>query len=185
VAVPEDRRSSAGYGAATTVGGAVLVGLGLLLFVQQAFGFDFGHYGWPLFILLPGLALLGGFAVGGRGAAGLAIPGCVVTMVGLLLAIQNTFDIWQTWAYAWGLIVAAVGLGLRLMGERLGQPRPVVVGTYLLEGGVFAFVVFAVFFELILGLSSVGAGALRGTFGPALLILAGLYLLLRRHPRAL
>src|SRR5919206_4505591 len=92
VAVPEERRSSTGSGAATTVGGAVLVALGLLLFVQQAFGFDFGHYGWPLFIILPGLALLGAFAVGGRGAAGLAVPGCVVTMVGLLLAIQNTFN---------------------------------------------------------------------------------------------
>ena len=183
MAVPEDRRSTGGYGAATSIGGAVLVALGLLLFVPQAFGFDFGHYGWPLFIILPGLAMLGAFALGGRGAAGLAVPGCVVTMVGLLLAIQNTFDIWQTWAYAWGLIVASVGLGLRLMGERLGQPRPVVVGTYLLEGGVFAFVVFAVFFELIVGLSSIGAGAVRGMLGPALLILAGLYLLLRRTSR--
>lgn len=168
---------------AARVGGVVLVGLGLLFLVQQAFGFDVGHYGWPLFIILPGLAMLGAFALSGRGASGLAVPGCVVTTVGLILAIQNTFGVWETWAYVWALIPAAVGLGLRLQGERLGQPRPIEVGTRMLEGGLLGFVVFAVFFELILDISHLGANAARSIVGPAVLILAGLYLLLRRSPR--
>jgi hypothetical protein len=174
------QRSSSNNQAAT-VGGIVLVGLGVLFLAQQAVGFDIGHYAWPIFVLLPGLALLGAFALGPRGAAGLAVPGCVVTTIGLLLAIQNTFNLWATWAYAWGLIVAAVGLGLTLQGQRFGQPKVVRTGIRLLEGGLLGFIVFAVFFELILDINHLGIGVLRGTLGPAVLILAGLYLLLRRR----
>jgi hypothetical protein len=176
------QRSSSSNQAAT-VGGIVLVGLGVLFLAQQAIGFDLGHYGWPIFILLPGLALLAGFALGPRSAAGLAVPGCVVTMVGMILAIQNTFNLWATWAYAWGLIVASVGLGLILQGERLAQPKAVRTGVYMFESGVLAFVVFATFFELVLDISHLGIGVLRGTLGPAILILAGLYLLFRRRAR--
>jgi hypothetical protein len=168
---------------AATVGGIVLVGLGLVFLVQQALGLDIGHFGWPVFILLPGVALLAAFALGPRSAGSLAVPGCVVTMVGLILAVQNTFGVWQTWAYAWGLVVAAVGAGLRLQAERLGQPRLMATGLRLLEGGLLAFIVFAVFFEFILDLSHVGGALPRSVIGPAVLILAGLYLLFRRRAR--
>jgi hypothetical protein len=165
-----------------TVGGVVLVALGALFLVQQAFGFDLGRFGWPLFVLVPGLAFLAAFALGPRSAGGLAVPGCVLTTIGLILAVQNTFKLWPTWAYAWALIPAAVGLGLRLQGERMGQPKVVGVGTRMLEGFLLAFVVFGAFFELIIDLDHLGGGALRGTVGPAILILAGIYLLLRRRP---
>jgi hypothetical protein len=168
---------------AATVGGVVLVGLGLLFLVQQVVGFDIGHFGWPLVVLVPGLAFLAGYALGPRGSAGMAVPGCVLTTTGLILAIQNTFNLWATWAYAWGLVVSAVGLGLTLQAERLGQPRAARTGLYMFESGLLAFVVFATVFELILDISHFGLGPLRGTLGPAVLILAGLYLLLRRRPR--
>jgi hypothetical protein len=173
-----------GTNQAATVGGVVLVGLGVVFLAQQGLGIDLGRYGWPLFVILPGLAFLAAFALGPRSAAGLAVPGCVVTTVGLILAVQNTFNLWDTWAYVWALIPASVGLGLRLMGERLQQPKAVATGTRMLEGFLLAFIVFAVFFELILDLSHFGGGALRGTLGPAILILAGIYLLMRRRPRA-
>jgi hypothetical protein len=176
------RRAPSNQGA--TVGGIVLIGLGVLFLLQQAIGFDVGHYGWPLFIILPGLALLAGYAFGPRAAAGLAVPGCVLTTIGLMLAIQNAFDLWPTWAYSWTLIVAAVGLGLSLQGERLQQPRVVRSGIYLFEGGLVGFVVFATFFELILDLDHFAVGQLRGVVGPAVLILAGLYLLLRYRARS-
>ena len=167
--------------AAATAIGLVLVGLGIVLLAQQVVGFDLGKYGWPALIVLPGLALLAVFALGGRGAGGLAVPGCVVTTVGLLLAVMNAFNLWQTWAYAWGLVVASVGLGLILQGERLDQQRTVDVGVRLLEGGVLAFVVLGVFFELVLDLSHVGGGTLRGVAGPLILILVGLFVLVRRE----
>jgi len=160
--------------------GLLLIALGMLFLVQQALGLNLGHYGWPLFIIVPGVALLAAFALGGRSAAGLAVPGCVVSTVGLLLLVMNAFSIWQTWAYAWGLIVAAVGLGLILQGVRLGQTRMVQTGTRMLEGGVLAFVAFGAFFELIIDLSHIGLGSVRGVVGPAVLIVLGTYLLLRR-----
>ena len=166
------------------MGGIVLVGLGLLFLVQQVLGIDVGRYGWPIFVILPGLAFLAAFALGPRNAAGLVIPGCVITTIGLILAVQNAFNLWETWAYAWALIPASVGLGLRLMGERLGRANVIKTGTAMLEGFLLAFVVFAVFFELILDLSHFGGGALRGTVGPAILILLGIYLLMRRRPAA-
>ena len=165
-----------------TVGGVLLVALGLLFLVQQAFGIDVGHYGWPLFVIVPGLAFLAAFALAPRSAAGLAIPGCVISTTGLILAVQSTFNLYETWAYVWALVPASVGLGIRLMGERTGNPRQVLVGTRMLEGFLLAFVVFAVFFELILDLSHLGGGALRATIGPAILILVGIYLLMRRRP---
>jgi hypothetical protein len=168
---------------AAMIGGVVLVGLGVLFLGQQALGIDIGRFAWPIFVLLPGFALLIAFAVGPRSAAGLAIPGCVITTIGLILAIQNTFDLWQTWAYAWALIPASVGLGLRLQSERLGQPRAMQTGTRMFEGSLLVFVVLFVFFELILNLSHFTSGALRTLVGPAILILAGIYLLLRRRPR--
>jgi hypothetical protein len=168
---------------AATVGGLVLVGLGLVFLAQQALGFDLGHFGWPLVVMLPGVAMLAAFALGPRGAGGLAVPGCVVTTVGLILAVQNTFGVWQTWAYAWGLVVAAVGAGLRLQGERLDQPRLMATGLRLLEGGLLGFLVFAVFFEFVLDLSHLAGGTLKSVVGPAVLILAGLYLLFRRRAR--
>jgi len=72
---------------------------------------------------------------------------------------------------------------LRWQSEQLGQPRAAEVGTRMLEGSLLAFVVFAVFFEFFLDLSHVANGMLRSTVAPALLILAGLYLLMRRRPR--
>jgi hypothetical protein len=165
---------------AATIGGVVLVGLGLLFLLEQSFGVDIGHFTWPLFVILPGLGMLVAFALAPRSAAGLAIPGCVVTTIGLILGVQNTFGLWQTWAYAWTLIPAAVGLGLRLQSEQLGQPRAMQVGTRMFEFSLLAFVVLFIFFEFILDLSHFTGGVLRSTIGPAVLILAGIYLLMRR-----
>ena len=62
-----------------------------------------------------------------------------MTTIGLMLAIQNTFNLWETWAYAWTLIPTAVGIGLTLQGERLGQPRVIRTGIYMVEGGLLGF----------------------------------------------
>jgi hypothetical protein len=166
---------------AGAIGGVILVGLGLVFLLQQSFGLDIGHFAWPLFVILPGLGMLVAFALAPKSAAGLAIPGCVVTTIGLILGVQNTFGLWQTWAYAWTLIPAAVGLGLRLQSEQLGQARAMQVGTRMFEYSLLAFVVLFVFFELILDLSHFSSGVLRSTIGPAVLILAGIYLLMRRR----
>ena len=83
------------------VGGAILVALGAHFLFRQVFDFDLGRYGWPLFIIGPGLLLFAGMAVSGRGAGGLAIPASIVTTIGLLLFVQNATGYYESWAYGW------------------------------------------------------------------------------------
>ncbi len=68
----------------------LLIGLGLLFLLLQFVPLDLGRNAWPFFIIIPGLLFFAGMALGGRDAARLAIPGSIVTMVGLILLYQNT-----------------------------------------------------------------------------------------------
>ncbi|MEA2655708.1 MAG: hypothetical protein QOI23_1073, partial [Chloroflexota bacterium] len=102
--LPPARRNGSGIAL-----GVVLVVVGLFYFVVQVAGINLESFGWPLFIIIPGLTLLiVGFVSFGTGAA---IPGGILTMVGLVLAVQNATGYWSGWAYAWAL-VAPGGVGL-------------------------------------------------------------------------
>ena len=44
--------------------------------------------------------------------------GSAVTMVGTILLFQNTFDYFQSWAYAWALVFpTSVGVGQLIYGS--------------------------------------------------------------------
>src|SRR5260370_12383814 len=67
--------------------GIVLVVVGLFALGVVVFGIDLTQYGWPLFVIIPGLTLLVvGFIGGGVGAS---VPGGIVTMFGLGLAYHT------------------------------------------------------------------------------------------------
>ena len=164
----------------TALGGLLLLlGIGVLL--GQALPLDLGRVGWPFFVIIPGLGLLGlGLAATGRLGEVLAIVGGVVTMAGLVLLVQNATDRFDTWAYAWTLVVVGAGIGRWLVGVVRGRGDLAVSGGWLIAAGLVAFVVFAVFFEVVIGIGGrpVGSGGRYGL--AALLILAGLVLLGRR-----
>jgi hypothetical protein len=133
--------------------GVALVLLGLGLLAVQLLDFDLGPYGWPLFVIVPGLVLLVSGLVG-RGAGGMIIGGTVVTTIGLVLLYQNTTDHWESWAYAWALVgPAAAGLGMALSGMRSGDAAAVRNGTWQALGGLGVFVAGLIFFEEIIGIS--------------------------------
>jgi hypothetical protein len=70
--------------------GGLLVLLGIAVLLGQALELDLGRVGWPLFVIVPGLGLLGlGLATLGRLGEVLATVGGVVTMAGLVLLVQN------------------------------------------------------------------------------------------------
>ena len=48
--------------------------------------------------------------------------GMEVVYIGLLLFYQNTFNHFESWAYAWALIPFAVGIGLVINGTWSEQP---------------------------------------------------------------
>jgi len=159
--------------------GVLLVAVGVFfLAVNQFPGLFRMEMWWPAFILVPGLSLLGAGLFGrlarNYGVASLAIPGSIVTVVGLILLFANTTNHWEVWSYAWGLIVAAVGLGIMLTShpENTGGQR---AGFWLLVAGSGAFLVFGSVFEGFL------FGGTLATYWPVLLIiLGGLVMLLGR-----
>src|SRR5436190_18105293 len=81
--------------------GILLITSGVVFLLRPAFPAEWWYYGWSVFVLLPGLVLFLTMAVGGRAMAWLAVPASVVTMTGIILFFQNTFNAWQSWAYAW------------------------------------------------------------------------------------
>ena len=168
-------------GGETALGG-VLVLLGIAVLLGQALDLEVGEVGWPFFVIVPGLGLLGlGLAMPGRLGEVLAMVGGVVTMVGLVLGVQNATDRFDTWAYAWTLVVlAGPGIGRWLAGTMRGRRDLVATGGWLVGVGLVGFGVLAVFFEVVVGLGGRWDGAASRYGLAAVLILAGLVLLARR-----
>jgi len=162
--------------------GGLLVLLGMVVLLGQAFHLDLGRVGWPVFVIIPGLALLGlGLAAPGRLGEVLATVGGVVAMAGLVLLVQNATDRFATWAYAWTLVVlVGAGIGRWLVGVVRGRGDLAASGGWLIAAGLVAFVVAAVFFEVVIGIGGRGYGVAGRYALAALLILAGLVLLGRR-----
>ncbi|HEX4215569.1 MAG TPA: hypothetical protein VIA06_19790 [Candidatus Dormibacteraeota bacterium] len=165
-----------GSGAFSLLVGILLVGVGgLVLAAQHLSGVVSGaaHYGWPLFVIAPGLLLVAA-GMGIRSLSGLCIPGSIVTITGLLLLVQNTFDLWSTWAYAWTLVVlVGTGAGLFLQGLVTGRGGRRQAGALIAGFGVVAFSVGAVLFEGLLDLSGLSLGPDTGLAIPFLLIAVG------------
>jgi hypothetical protein len=158
--------------------GALLVGLGALFLLGQLFNVNLWEFFWPFFIIVPGLLFFVGMVLGGKPAGPLAIPGSIVTMVGLLLLYQSITGHWESWAYAWALILpTSVGIGLSINGAWSDVERLVTTGAKWITVGIALFLVGGVFFELLLNISDNFIG---NVVWPGLLIAFGLYLLLRR-----
>ncbi len=165
-------------GRMTALLGLVLVGLGALFLLGQFFNFNFWGLLWPFFVIVPGLALFAGMVLGGKPAGPLAVPGSIVTAVGLLLLYQTITNHWESWAYAWALIFpTAVGVGLVINGLWSDVPHLVNTGRRWATVGMMLFAVGGLFFEVLLNISG---SALGGLLWPTLLIVFGVYLIVRR-----
>lgn len=163
--------------------GAVLIVLGIFALVVVVAGVDLTQYGWPLFVIIPGLTLLVvGFIWFGSGAT---IPGGVVTILGLVLAYQNATGDWPSWAYAWALIIpGGVGLGMYLQAMRDRDQHALRTGRTLMFVGFMIFAIGFVLFESILGISGRDYGLVGKAALPALLIVIGVILLVRSIQRS-
>ena len=174
------RRRGAGSSAAL---GVVLVVIGIFALGVVVLGVDLTQYGWPLFVIVPGLTLLVvGFVGGGPGAS---VPGGIVTMLGLVLAYQSSTQDWASWAFAWALIVpGGIGLGLYLQALRDRDPVMLRRGRNLIFVSIMIFMIGFVFFESILGISATDYGIFGKAALPALLIVIGIILLVRSIQRS-
>jgi hypothetical protein len=168
-------------GGETVLGGLLLL-LGILVLLGQALQLELGRVGWPFFVIVPGLGLLGlGLAAAGRLGEVLAMVGGVVTVAGLVLLVQNATDRFETWAYAWTLVfLVGAGFGRWLVGVVRGRGELAASGAWLIAAGLVGFLVLAVFFEVVVGIGGHRSGTASRYALAALLILAGLVLLGRR-----
>jgi hypothetical protein len=162
-------------------GGLVLLGLlGLFIEYVPLPGVDLGHYGWPFLIVLGGLLFMA-FGAAVEGGSGLAVPGGIILMAGVVLAVQNFLDAFQTWAYAWALVApGGVGLGIIVQGWIRHSRTLVRAGLRVMWAGIVLFIVFALFFEGIIHLSNWDLGVFGKLLVPLVLILLGVGLLVRR-----
>jgi hypothetical protein len=163
--------------------GIVLVVVGLFALGVVVFGIDLTQYGWPLFVIIPGLTLLVvGFLGGGVGAS---VPGGIVTMLGLVLAYQSSTGDWASWAFAWALVApGGVGLGLYLQALRDRDPVMLKRGRTLIFIAAIIFMIGFVLFESILGISGQDYGIFGKAALPGLLIVIGVILLVRSIQRS-
>jgi hypothetical protein len=138
--------------ATPAVFGLVLVVVGAVALAIQRIDINFlphlGSWGWPLFVILPGLVLLGAAILTPRPrGAGFAVGGAVVTTVGGLLLYQSQSHHWESWSYAWALLPTAAGAALLGYGILIDDRRMRAVGAWLAGVAGVVFLAAAWFFE--------------------------------------
>jgi len=157
--------------------GTLLIVFGVLVFLGEIFKTTIFQF-WPLFIIAAGLMFFVAMFVAGKSTGYLAIPGSIITMIGLILFYQALTNRWETWAYAWALIPLSVGIGMWIFGKYSELPELCDSGRHVMNIGLILFIVFGVFFELLIGIS--GANRDNELLWPLALVALGIYLMVSR-----
>ena len=157
----------------TFVGGAILIAFGLLSLIGQLFRALNLDFFWPLSIIVIGAVFFIAMFAGGKSSAALAIPGSIVSGVGVVMLFQSLTHHWETMMYFWTLIILFVGTGIFLMGWRAGDAKQKESGLKVMKIGFILFIIFGMFFETIFS-------NFNNILFPILLIVAGAYLVLSR-----
>jgi hypothetical protein len=139
----------------TLVVGLFLVLLGVSFLASEQFGVDIGRYGWPMFVIVPGVFLvLLGLAIPNEGGLGAAIPGGIITTVGLVLAFQDATGAYASWAYLWALVApGSIGVTLVLWGALHRRRDMLESGIETAAVGLGLFIGFGLFFENVLNIA--------------------------------
>jgi hypothetical protein len=137
------------------VAGIVLVVIGVAFLLIRVADMALGAGAWPLWLIVPGLAMLAGsLAIPPRAGLGLAIPGTIIAIVGAILWVQEAYGLYATWAYAWALVApTGPGLAMLIYGLARGDHELAADGFRTFLVGIGLFLGFALFFEGVIGIS--------------------------------
>lgn len=167
----------------SSVLGIVFVVVGLFALLVVLTGTDLTQYGWPLFIIIPGLTLLilGFVSVGG----GATIPGGVLSTLGVVLAYCNSNGKWAFLAYGWSLVVpGGIGLGVYLQALRDRDQSELRTGRSLMLVALMIFLIGFTIFESIIGISGRNYYAPYSNVAlPVLMVIVGVILVVRNIQR--
>lgn len=157
----------------TLIAGTILILFGLLALGGQIFrSVDWGLL-WPFAIIGFGALFFVAMVAGGKQAAPFAIPGSIITGIGLVLLFQNITGHWESMSYFWTLIIMFVGFGIFMMGRQSSDEKQKQSGYGVMKVGFILFIIFGAFFELIFS-------SFNNLLFPVLLIVLGAYLVLSR-----
>jgi hypothetical protein len=158
----------------TLIAGTILIAFGLLgLFRNFLPRLDWGSI-WPFAIIGFGALFFVAMVAGGKSVAAFAIPGSIISGIGLILLFQNMTGHWESMSYFWTLIILFVGVGIYVMGWYAGDPNQKRSGVGMMKVGFILFIVFGTFFEVFI------FSSFNNLVFPVLLILLGVYLILSR-----
>jgi hypothetical protein len=155
------------------IAGSILIVFGLLSLAPRVFDWINWSFIWPFAVIGFGALFFIAMFAGGKQAAAFAIPGSIVSGIGLILLFQNITGHWESMSYFWALIIIFVGLGIFIMGSYGGDANQKRSGLRVMNVGVILFVIFGAFFELIFSSYS-------NIIFPMLLIILGAYLVVTR-----
>jgi len=158
----------------------VIIAVGVIFLLGELFNVRIGSGFWPLFILVPGLALLYTAFQGDKVNAGTAAGGAVLTTLALIFFFQISTDNWESWAYVWALLPLAVGLAQIAAGTRNDDESLVATGRNTTRTAGILFLAGLVFFELII----FDRGGFGGYLLPIALIAVGALMLWLNYRRS-
>jgi len=159
--------------------GGGLIAVGLLAFLATTTDFNIMAFAWPLFVIVPGLAMVGVAMNGGRKTHGFIYPGIIVTGTGLILMYQNVTGHWESWAYLWTLYPLFVGMAMRWSALQTGNIGQMRVGQSMVVYSTMAFVGMALFFEIMIFNASTFLALLP--FFALAMVIVGIYLVLQQN----
>jgi hypothetical protein len=161
----------------TLIVAVILITLGLIFLLLNLVPGWNAAISWPIifFVLSIGFFLPAFMWPSMRnGLAALFIPGSVLAMLGLIFIYDVLTADWNSWAFSWLLIIAAVGFGLAIASSTGKWGRTVtLVGSWIMTISTFFFVIFAVIF----------GGEVLKMIAPFFFILIGIYLIFRSTSR--
>jgi hypothetical protein len=150
-----------------------LVAGGVILLAVNLLEISLMNFFWPMFIIGPGLLMIWpayqATAENRSRLSFLAVPGAMIVATGVLLFLMNLVDHYESWAYAWTLVLAAGAAGYGYMGrfEETGERQEKVYR--FIRTMVLAFMGLAVLFELFVFHS-------LGAWWPLLIVGLGIYI---------
>lgn len=165
----QTNRSNAG----TLIVGTILIVFGLMALAGQLFDFVDWGFLWPFLVIGLGALFFIAMFAGGKQVAAFAIPGSIISGIGLILLFQNITDHWESMSYFWALIILFVGLGIYIMGWYGGDENQKQSGFRVMKVGFILFIIFGAFFEMLFS-------SFNNLVFPILLILLGIYLVFSR-----
>jgi hypothetical protein len=155
------------------IAGTLLIVFGLMALAGQIFHMVDWSFLWPFAIIGFGALFFVAMFAGGKGTAAFAIPGSIISGIGLVLLFQNITQHWESMSYFWALIIMFVGIGIYVMGWYGGDENQKRSGWRVMKAGFILFIIFGIFFEMIFS-------SFSNILFPVLLIVLGAYLVLSR-----